>query len=67
MQLTQDSDQVTLVMTKSEADKISDQLLKVAGQCNRATLDFTYLTAEAVLSMENSFKQPAWFEKLHTA
>ncbi|WP_031574667.1 hypothetical protein [Acidithiobacillus thiooxidans] len=66
MQLTQESDQVILVLNKSEADKISDQLLKLASQCDRTTLDFTYLTAEAVLALENSFKQPAWFEKLVT-
>ncbi|MBU2759415.1 hypothetical protein A6M27_00795 [Acidithiobacillus thiooxidans] len=50
-----------LSMTKSEADKVSDALLKKAGDFNRSTLDFAYLSAEAVLSMENNFRQPKSF------
>lgn len=50
-----------LIMSKSEADKVSDVLLKKAGELNRSTLDLAYLTAEAVLSMENTFRQPKSF------
>ncbi|MDX5935725.1 hypothetical protein [Acidithiobacillus thiooxidans] len=50
-----------LSMTKSEADKVSDALLKKAGELNRSTLDFAYLSAEAVLSMDNNFRQPKSF------
>ncbi|MBU2739882.1 hypothetical protein [Acidithiobacillus concretivorus] len=50
-----------LSMTKSEADKVSDILLKKAGEFNRSTLDFAYLSAEAVLSMDNNFRQPKSF------
>lgn len=66
MEIKQDG-QVVITMTKAEADKISDQMLKIAGQLNRSALDFTYLTAEAVLSTENEFKQPKWFTDLNPA
>lgn len=62
MQLTQTAaDQLQIILTQPEADKISGQLLKVSDRCNRSTLDFAYLTAEAVLSLKNVFKQPDWF------
>lgn len=62
MQLEKQSDgSFALRMTKAEADKVSDALLKKASELNRATLDFTYLTAEAVLSMSNTFRQPKSF------
>jgi hypothetical protein len=48
-------------MSKAEADKVSDALLKKAGDFNRSTLDFAYLSAEAVLSMDNEFRQPKSF------
>ncbi|MBE7565947.1 hypothetical protein RIE95_11620 [Acidithiobacillus thiooxidans] len=50
-----------LRMSKAEADKVSDALLKKAGDFNRSTLDFAYLSAEAVLSMDNEFRQPKSF------
>ncbi len=52
---------VKITMTKAEADKVSDALLKKAVELNRSTLDFTYLTAEAVLFVENTFRQPKSF------
>ncbi len=53
--------QFRLIMSKAEADKVSDALLKKAGDLNRSTLDFAYLAAEAVLSMDNDFRQPKSF------
>ncbi|PKY10049.1 hypothetical protein B1757_12270 [Acidithiobacillus marinus] len=53
--------QFRLMMSKAEADKVSDALLKKAGELNRSTLDFAYLAAEAVLSMDNNFRQPESF------
>lgn len=61
MQLTPTKTGYTLMLTQAEAEKVTEVLLKMAEKCNRSTLDFTYLTAEAVLSMKNTFKQPKSF------
>lgn len=67
MDIQSDKNDVVVTMTKAEADKISDQLIKMASQLNRSALDFAYLTAGAVLSTENVFHQPKWFTELNAA
>lgn len=54
----------TLTLSKAEADTLSDTLLKRASECNKHTLDFAYLTAEAVLSLQNTFRQPKSFTEV---
>lgn len=67
MQLEKKATGYTLVLSKSEADSISDTLLKRAVDCNRTVLDLAYLTSEAVLSMENTFRQPKSFLEVTNA
>lgn len=68
MELTPLKDGYTLILSKSEADALSDTLLKRAVECNKSTLDFAYLAAETVLSMENTFRQPKSFtEAVHAS